>query len=712
LRSYDQILSSEDPEEDLAILVIARKTIEDLTGELPVLRFAAENRGFRNAIFRGFPNAYDSREPVRMDAQIAELGKPLPYSIEVEVQTALADKWLPKDLTEPHTAWDNSVGFSGSGLFVEANNVPYLLGIIFRFDRFNRFFSTNIDRANALLAAQELPLLPIETILPFTTKQVLPMAQWVAEYENTKWATPLSNQFYGRATELNNLLDSLSNAAITIVTGAGGVGKTRLCREAAQLFEANYPSFTTLCLSNKLESVFADLQLLAESDTDYLILIDDANRQNQHLQQLLYFLREPRKNTIKLLITVRDYAQNLVKDLCRDFGFNTIGIEKMSDEALTEILGSQDFGIKNLNYVRKIHALADGNPRLAIMAARVALTHQDIEKLNDAGEIFEHYFSTYLDDHAALKQPRLQKTLGLIGFFYVVNLDDADFCETLLSRFDLNLADFKDDVDLLENLELIDYSEDKNAIRVSEQNIGNYFFFRCFIRDGLLSFETLLKHYFSTHYKRFTEGVISANNHFNPNFVQGKLTPIFSNHLESIADENPEHVLKFLELGWFYLLDETLAYLAEQIEKMPVPESPQFELGADNHHFRFNQEPDFLKILSHFIRYPIDPDAFPQFQVAIELGFENVRRAPDLMPDWLKILEDWVRFEPKDEWYGFARQNRFFDILIHHFKQNKPEYTAAFHKLATFFLHIEYSIHESTRGNKISSLSLAIYGSH
>jgi hypothetical protein len=555
------------------------------------------------------------------------------------------------------------------------------------------------DSSNVSIINAETYHAAPEKVTLSTSKQVISIERFVEEYENSRLATPISNQFFGRESELEKLQNSLLDNPITIVTGAGGVGKTRLCREVVIQFEKEHPDYSTLCIVNKLDSIYSELRLIFDSNKNYLIFIDDANRQNQHLSQLLAVMREKHVGQIHLLITVRDYAVNFIKVMCTDFKLNSLNIEKMVDESIIPILGSKDFGITNPIYLKKILAIADGNPRLAIMAARVVLEKKNIEVLNNVSDVFEQYFSTYLKDHKELENVNVRKTLGLIGFFHIIDLGNESFYNTLLEQFDLELAVFNQNIDLLENLELIEFSEDKNIVRIAEQNLGNYFFFCCFIRDNQLSFGTLLKYYYETHQKRFTEGIVSANNHFGGDVVEAKLTPILRNHLQDIKFESNTKKNKFFELFWFYLSDETLAYIDNEIKPIDIPISSHFETQEKEIFFWLNNEVvSFIELLRKFLLHP-----FPtNFEIALELGFENVRRQPVLMPSWIKMLTNTIGFDYEDAKTGFFRQTRLFELLIRNTKENKPEYVSAFFPLATFFLKTEYSINKSERNYKVT----------
>lgn len=530
------------------------------------------------------------------------------------------------------------------------------------------------------------------------SKQVLTIEAFVKEYENSKLATPISNEFFGRETEIIDLLKSIENNKITIVTGSGGLGKTRLCREVLSLFEKENPDFASFCIVNKFDSIYADLRYIFDSNKKCIIFIDDANRQSQHLSQLLAIMREPNLKDIRLLITVRDYAVNHIKNTCLDYGCETVNIEKMTDEMITSILGSDNFGIKNQTYVKKILSIADGNPRLAIMAALVALEKQNIDVLNNVSDVFELYFSTYLNDHKELNDPHIRKILGLIGFFYVIDLDNEEFYTPLIERFSIDVKTFRQSIDLLENLELIGYSEDKNAIRISEQNLGNYFFYCCFIRDSLLSFETLINYYFETHNRRFTEGVVSANNHFGEALVRDKLTPILRTHLLNLEEDKTPLKEKILKTFWFYLPDETLAYVSNELTKLESPNTLHFKTEYDNRLYWHERDNSYLELISPFIQYPFAT----HFEIAIELGFENVRKQPELMPKWIKKLTDRVGFEHDDAYNDFFRQTKLFEVVISNAQAGKLEYVTAFFPLAEFFLKTEYQVHKSERNFKVT----------
>ncbi|MCL2583463.1 MAG: AAA family ATPase [Streptosporangiales bacterium] len=90
--------------------------------------------------------------------------------------------------------------------------------------------------------------------------------------------------FVGRAAELSGVGDALKSARLVTVTGAGGVGKTRLARRAAAAAEASFPDGVRLVELSRLH----DPQLLANTVAAALALPEQDPR--PRLDQVLDYL--------------------------------------------------------------------------------------------------------------------------------------------------------------------------------------------------------------------------------------------------------------------------------------------------------------------------------------------------------------------------------------------------------------------------------------
>jgi hypothetical protein len=67
-------------------------------------------------------------------------------------------------------------------------------------------------------------------------------------------------------------------------------------------------------------------------------------------------------------------------------------------------------------------------------------------------------------------------------------------------------------VNQLEKLELVEIQYDH--IKISEQNLASFLFYKAFIADSYLSLEELFLNYYASHTKEMQDSIISANNSF------------------------------------------------------------------------------------------------------------------------------------------------------------------------------------------------------
>ena len=210
-----------------------------------------------------------------------------------------------------------------------------------------------------------------------------------------------------------------------------------------------------------------------DSDLDYVLFVDDANRIDS-FNQIVGFYKKNRKGNLKIVITVRDYALNEVASRCFEFNPAKLTLKKLSDEQIIDILKSDSFKIYNQNYHKEIVRIADGNPRLAIMTARLAIEKQNLQALADVSDLFELYFTKFINDNVDFTNALNIQSLGLISFFYTIQYKDKTSCTQLLNKFDITYNNFIESIDYLNKLELVDLQFE--YAKISEQKYSNLFF--------------------------------------------------------------------------------------------------------------------------------------------------------------------------------------------------------------------------------------------
>lgn len=530
--------------------------------------------------------------------------------------------------------------------------------------------------------------------IPLDTGQLLPLQNFINEYSNkaAKLSTPLDNEFFNRKTELVDIENNFAANNILIISGFPGVGKTKIALEYLSNFLLTNKDYTAFAVSKKDMDISEDLRIHLKQDKNYILLVDDANRQLLNFKQILGVFKETRKGIIKLLITVRDYAINDVIKECSEYDPHKIILSKFTDEEIIQIINSDSFEIRNSKYQKRIVELADGNARLAVMAARLAKQQQEFFLLGDVSDLYDSYFQTFIKDFDIFENKPLIKTLALISFFFTIDRSNKEFIQKILTDFELDYHQFNEAINELEKREFVEVQY--NHVRVSEQVMATYFFYKVFIKDEIISFRTLVFNYYSSWRKRFSDTIIPSNNSFGYENVFEKINGALDDFLYSVY-EDEEKVLEFFSTFWFYKREETLNYFHQKIKKLPEPENTTYNTNYERNDFVWNRDKT-LDFLSNLYIHKTE-----SYVPSLELSFEYCRKKPETLSELIRRIREKLLFDESDERSGFIRQVELFKLLITKFKEKKPYYVEAFFELSSTFLSHHFEIHKGGRNNSI-----------
>jgi hypothetical protein len=528
---------------------------------------------------------------------------------------------------------------------------------------------------------------------PLDTGQIVSINQFIQEYDKAshRIATPLENPFQFRDKELDEISQKLDVNDFIIIAGSPGVGKTKLALKCIENFCSANIDYQAYCISYKNCDLIADLYTNLSNEKNYILFVDDVNRIDT-FGQILGFYKSRTKGKLKIILTVRDYAYQKVKSSIYGYQFEVIKVDKFSDEQIIQIIKEEPFKILNSHFHNKIKNIADGNPRIGIMVAKLALESQNIDSLHDVSDLFERYYLSYMNDNPELEEVNNVKTLGLIAFFYAIPFRNREQTTTILNIFDITYDDFVESITKLEKLEFIDVFD--THVKVSEQNTATYYFYKVFIKDNLLSFDILLSNYFNSHEQRFRDCVIPANNTFGAEKVMNVLQPSLKKYWQSIETQQDE-AFNFLNVFWFYLPSEALVFAYNLIETLPESSPVSYQLRYERNEFAFKHN-NILELLSYYFRY------YPNSKDSLELAFDLVRKCPEHSAELVHKIKESLIFDSEDNRSNYFFQNQLFEILIAGVRKNDLLLSQLFYELAKTFLQFKFHHTRSARKHSFS----------
>jgi hypothetical protein len=127
-----------------------------------------------------------------------------------------------------------------------------------------------------------------------------------------------------------------------------------------------------------------------------------------------------------------------------------------------------EFKINNYLYLDRIVDIAQGNPRLAVMAAQVAKDSKTLKSIRDVSELYDQYYSSIKSDLDALEDEGILKVAGIIAFFRSVDRTNNNLMSNIQRIFGITTEDFWKASKILHNMEVLDMFE-KEVVKISDQ---------------------------------------------------------------------------------------------------------------------------------------------------------------------------------------------------------------------------------------------------
>ncbi len=437
------------------------------------------------------------------------------------------------------------------------------------------------------------------------TGQILTPDDFIKNNNNSVYGTPLDVELIGRDKEKAEVIELIESNDVVIIEGPSGIGKTKLSYEACNEF-SNKNGYEFRVIKNKNLSIYNDLQTYFLEDNNYVILIDDANQ----LTDLEFVLNLVKNNTssktIKLVLTVRDYARNdtvlKVMDVITPCEYRLSILE----ESVIKNIVETNLSIKNEYYLEQISKIAKGNIRLAFMAGINSKKEGQFKNIQNASDIFEFYFKYIIKDLSA-KELVLMALFAFVETFEIDNEYSNIYSLARISN--ISNECIKETCSKFHELEIVDIFEDL-AVRFSDQNLSDYIIYYVFFREKLFPLDKLISETFPS----MQEKVVYHINTTLRLFYSDESINYLGDHIRSIWNNNnfsSEIKYKFASSFHALIENEVLLFLSKEIDSLDDHQIEILTYNFNNNNSFSNIE--ILNILSSYKNSDLFDDALDLF---------------------------------------------------------------------------------------------------
>ncbi len=340
--------------------------------------------------------------------------------------------------------------------------------------------------------------------------------------------------------------------------------------------------------------------------------------------------------------------------------------------------------------IDKIIRIAEGNPRLAMMAAKKVLENRHCDTINNVIDIYDNHFNEVLDK---LSDVNTQKVLGLLSFFRVINRNGETLPSLIYELFEIDENTFWNSVEKLYDLELVDLLDTEHTqtayqMAKIEQTTSTYFFYKFFIEKPILDYAIILDYFLSDFKGKVKDTIIPCYNNFGQQNVLNKISHILDKQFQKLSYDKRE-TFDFLSIFWLYNPAKTLSFIQKAINVLPIVESPvfEFEKKKENTDYFFlekKKEYPFFELLTQFHLH------HNYFEMALPILFEYVQKEPELMPELIKYITTDLTFKSTSYQHHYHTEYTLINFLFKENESNPQFYTPILLQIANNFLQFSY----------------------
>ena len=500
----------------------------------------------------------------------------------------------------------------------------------------------NLYRQNRALAKEYLNI-------QIDNNQIFEIDDFIKQNSASGLAAPLDNEFLFRSEELNDIDDVLQKHDVVVLVGQAGAGKTRLAIEYTKK-RIKKSKEKVFCIRDNALSIYEDLNLYIGSPGDYLLVVDDAN-QISGLSHILYYLTQKSKGiSVKIIITVRDYALNDVRRKIIEYTtFNPVMINLFSNDEIVDIVKSA-LGINNQQYLDRIAEISNGNARIAMIAGKTAIQEENLLSLSDVSTLYESYYGNAIQKVGLSANKHLLVAFGITAFVNSFHMDLLDYLGSVFEASNISKDDFLECIYQLHSFEFVDICNDK-AVKISEQCLSNYILKYVFYDKKLVSLSSMIKAYFPINQSQ----TISSVNGLLKLFYSEQMKTFVESEIKTIWDDlskiDSNQFFEFVKV--FYPINETSTL---QLLKQKIDNTEKIGFDENVIKTRCYGNDDIITILSGF--YGCD-----NYSLAIELFLMYYQKRPDLYQYFFEAIKQNLVFNEYSEINDYQIEKELIKLI-------------------------------------------------
>lgn len=525
--------------------------------------------------------------------------------------------------------------------------------------------------------------------LTIDTEQIQSPEDYVETYDANKLAAPLQTRFFFREKELEKLKLAVSEEDVILITGAAGTGKTRIALQFAAQYAKEIGAVSYVIHDRGLR-LFQDLKLYFETPGNYVIVIDDANQLSELGLIIDYVNKRDQGYSVIILITVRNYAIQKVKgEIIGKAHFKTVEIPLFTDEEI-ESLVRELFGIINPDYLERINFIAQGNPRIAMIAGRLACDANRLSAIQDVTGLYEEYYGSAFREANLENNMQLQVVAGIIAFLNSVHMDHMAPVLPLLSEQGVDQIAFRRCVQMLNELELVDVCQD-TAVAISDQCFANYILKHVFVDTQAISIAELLNACFEPYRERSIQAVNTLIGVFQNkgvhDHVSRQIKLVWEKRKAKGGDQYWDWVKAFYPINQ----EEALLLISERINNSKSVIIKPHDIDVESGKNYESVDDDIIRILGGYVYSD-------NYEAALDLFFEYYEKRPDLFIQFYHAINLYYGVKRESSRTGFIAQIH----LIQHFAKYSNGWQNEFVRILFFetakkLLQIDYDQVEPSR---------------